>query len=43
MSMTVCGLAAQDKITVSGADIFMESFPGFGKALMTLGAELSYD
>jgi 3-phosphoshikimate 1-carboxyvinyltransferase len=43
MSMTVCGLASQDKITVNNADIFMESFPGFGEALMTLGAELSYD
>lgn len=43
MSMAVCGLAAQKKLTVRGAEIFKESFPNFGTALTGLGAALTYE
>jgi 3-phosphoshikimate 1-carboxyvinyltransferase len=41
MSFAVAGLASRAPITVRGAESISESFPGFVKALESLGAEIS--
>jgi 3-phosphoshikimate 1-carboxyvinyltransferase len=40
MSLAVAGLASRDEVSVRGAEIFRESFPGFLDALTALGAEI---
>jgi 3-phosphoshikimate 1-carboxyvinyltransferase len=42
MALAVCGLGAKFGITISDAEIFLESFPGFVKALEKLGADISF-
>ena len=43
MSLAVSGLAAREPVTVLGAEIIHESFPGFRSALESLGAWLRQD
>ncbi len=40
MAMTVAGLAAHSPVTIEGAEMIDESFPGFVKALRGLGADV---
>ncbi len=40
MTFAVAGLAASNPVTVHGAELIAESFPGFVEALQTLGAEV---
>ena len=40
MSLAVAGLAARQPVTVQGAEMINESFPGFTSALKSLGARL---
>jgi 3-phosphoshikimate 1-carboxyvinyltransferase len=40
MSLAVTGLAAQGSVTIEGAEMINESFPGFVDALRGLGAEI---
>jgi 3-phosphoshikimate 1-carboxyvinyltransferase len=40
MSLAVAGLASRVGLTVQGAEIFRESFPGFLATLTSLGAEI---
>lgn len=42
MSLAVAGLAAQNPVTVEGAEIMDESFPEFVSTLQMLGADLAY-
>jgi 3-phosphoshikimate 1-carboxyvinyltransferase len=43
MAMTVAGLAAQGPVTVEGAEIIAESYPGFTDTLESLGADLRHE
>jgi 5-enolpyruvylshikimate-3-phosphate synthase len=38
MSLSLAGLAAQSPVTVQGAEIVAESFPGFVETMRNLGA-----
>jgi 3-phosphoshikimate 1-carboxyvinyltransferase len=38
MALAVAGLVAQDFVTVQGAEILSESFPGFMSVIQALGA-----
>lgn len=40
MALAVAGLAAQSPVSVSGAEMISESFPGFVSALHSLGAQV---
>lgn len=40
MAMSIAGLGAQEPVTVEGAEIIHESFPGFIETLRQLGADL---
>jgi 5-enolpyruvylshikimate-3-phosphate synthase len=40
MSLALVGLASQECVTVSGAEMITESFPGFIEVLRGLGARM---
>ena len=40
MALAIAGLATQKPVTITDAEIIAESFPGFNKTLLKLGAEL---
>jgi 5-enolpyruvylshikimate-3-phosphate synthase len=40
MALAVAGLASKKPVTVQGAEMIQESFPGFVEALNTLGGRL---
>jgi 5-enolpyruvylshikimate-3-phosphate synthase len=40
MAMAVAGLASREGVSIRGAEIISESFPGFMDALSGLGANL---
>ncbi|HWQ83789.1 MAG TPA: hypothetical protein VN363_04435, partial [Anaerolineales bacterium] len=40
MALAISGLASRQQVTVQGAEIIAESFPGFTHALQSLGAQL---
>ncbi|MBI9043291.1 MAG: 3-phosphoshikimate 1-carboxyvinyltransferase [Anaerolineaceae bacterium] len=43
MAMVVCGLNSKGTISISQADIFLESFPDFVRILKSLGANITYE
>ena len=40
MALAVAGLAADEAVTIQGAEIMAESFPGFSTTLEALGASI---
>jgi 3-phosphoshikimate 1-carboxyvinyltransferase len=42
MALAVAGLAAENELTIEGAEIIHESFPNFRDELIRLGAEINY-
>jgi len=42
MALAAAGLAAQDELTIEGAEIIHESFPDFTEVLSRLGAEINH-
>lgn len=43
MAMAIAGLCADGETVIDGADVTVDSFPGFAKALRNLGADITED